>query len=106
MADEIFKQKQKQQEPITVNKPEEQLNVSVGDQQQTRQVQQTETVQTQVTVEATQIMRSEKFENTDNVDAANPPMEFTAEQEREWYDRKQADSVTKLERQAENVANS
>lgn len=102
MADELFKQQQKQ-EQIQATREAEQLQVSAPEQQMQQQQQMQESVREQVTSEAEQIMNSQRFSEKDGVDPADPPMEFTAEQEREWYDRKQSDSVKKLEAQAKNA---
>ncbi len=95
MADQIFKEQQKQQTPIQVTREEEKLTFS-GEQtieQQQYQQTQEQTTQQKLTEASSQIMNMEKFSQTDASDPANPPMDFSDEQLREWYDRKKSAQV-------------
>ncbi len=96
MADELFKQQQKQQVPIQVTREENKLTFSGEmqiDQQKLQEEQGQQVAERQMTAASSQIMNSEKFSQTDGTNPADPPMDFTDEQIREWYDRKKAAQV-------------
>ncbi len=96
MSDQMFKEQQKQQTPIQITREEEKLKLS-GEQpllqQQQQEQQEQTTAERQMTMASEQILNSEKFAREDGSDPANPPMDFTDEQLREWYDRKKAAQV-------------
>ena len=92
MPGEIFEQQQKQQQPIQITKEEEQLNVNREKFAPDKQLEQQQTAQQerQMTQATEQILKRDNVASQDDTDAADPPMEFADEQQREWYNRKRA----------------
>ena len=91
MAGEMFQQQQKNQQPIQITREEEKLVTSgqlqqeqqIGDQQMVKQEQ-------AMSAESTKIMKGSNFSDVDDSDPLNPAMQFADEQQREWYDRRNA----------------
>ena len=90
---EMFKQEQKFQQPIQATKEEEKLVTSGQLQQEQQQEQQLTQQEKAMSAESSMILKSDNYSENDNSDPADPPMEFTDEQQREWYDRRNAARV-------------